>query len=140
MLREIRKKLSSQKGFTLVELMVVIAILGILAAIAVPRFSDSTTLANTAKVAADLRTIDSAIAMFLAANPGDTPTAPSTSNGTTANSNLVGDYLAAWPTPPTGKVYIGGSSESVPTGGYVIDTNQRAAIGTNNYHAEDFHK
>lgn len=140
MIREIRKKLSSQKGFTLVELMVVIAILGILAAIAVPRFSDSTTLANTAKVAADLRTIDSAIGMFLAANPGATPTAPSGSGSSANNGNLVGDYLAAWPTPPTGNVYIGSSSPSaVPTGGYVIVSN-RAAIGTNNYHAEDFHK
>lgn len=138
MIREIRKKLSSQKGFTLVELMVVIAILGILAAIAVPRFSDSTTLANTAKAAADLRTIDSAIGMFLAANPGATPTAPSGSGSSANNGNLVGDYLAAWPTPPTGKVYIGSTSTDVPTGGYVIVSN-RAELGTGN-HAEDFHK
>ena len=44
------KKLRSKKGFTLIELIVVIAILGILATIAIPRFSGFT---DKAKVRAD---------------------------------------------------------------------------------------
>ena len=67
MMQTIRKRLN-QKGFTLVELMVVIAILGVLAAIAIPRFNESTAKANTARIQADLRTIDSASVQYQADN------------------------------------------------------------------------
>lgn len=133
MIREIREKAGNQRGFTLVELMVVIAILGILAAVAVPRFAESTTLANTSRVAADLRTIDSAIAMHLASNPGEDPSAPSGETG----SNLVPEYLAVWPVPPTGKIYINGVSGDMPAAAYSI-TDGRATLDDNT--SEAFHK
>lgn len=44
------KTLKNEKGFTLVELVVVIVVLGLLAAFAVPRFIDITTTARTASV------------------------------------------------------------------------------------------
>ena len=58
--------IKNQKGFTLVELVVVIAIIGILAGMAIPRFLDATASARGAKVVADMRTIQSAEMIYFA--------------------------------------------------------------------------
>lgn len=126
------KFFKNKKGFTLVELVVVIAILGILAGIAVPRFMDATATARGSKIVADLRTIDSAVTMYLATK-GDTeaPTAG-------ASSNLVPTYIASWPTPPSGTAKIatsGGNLEAITSSdaGYTLDTKAkgyRALYGT----------
>jgi general secretion pathway protein G len=55
---------TNQRGFTLIEIMVVVVILGILAAIVVPRFLDKPDEARITRAAADIESIEQALAMF----------------------------------------------------------------------------
>ena len=92
------KFFKNKKGFTLVELVVVIAILGILAGIAIPRFMDATASARGAKIVADMRTLESASTMYYVKK--------GTYTGITVATLVSEGLLASTPTPPTGDAMI----------------------------------
>lgn len=83
-------------GFTLVELVVVIAILGVLVGIAIPRFVNANMAARGSKIIADMNACESAINIYYVKTgsfPADIDV-------------LLHSYMASWPKPPLGSASV----------------------------------
>jgi type IV pilus assembly protein PilA len=91
-----------QKGFTLIELMIVVAIIGILAAVALPAYQDYTIRAQVTEGMALTGGLKTSVGDYYAAKgawPADNPTAicgvtpaPATCTGS-ANTDNKGNYI-----------------------------------------------
>ncbi len=83
-----------QAGFTLIELMIVVAIIGILAAVALPAYQDYTIRAQ----ASEAMSLASGLKIQVAdvyADTGDLGDADSASNGIPASTSVVGKYVGS---------------------------------------------
>jgi general secretion pathway protein G len=56
--------MQAKRGFTLVEILIVVVILGILAAIVIPQFTQASTEAKTSSLSSDLQTLRSQIELY----------------------------------------------------------------------------
>lgn len=107
-----RNRRQRTRGFTLIEIMVVVVILGILAAIVVPRVMDRPDDARLAKVRSDIRALESALNLYRL----DNFVYPSTSQGlealtqrpatgVTPTNYRAGGYMDRLPMDPWGNSY-----------------------------------
>ncbi len=100
--KEKAMKKNNNKGFTLVEIMIVVAIIGLLAAIAIPSFVKNRNLAQQNRCINNLRMIDGA-KQQAAVEMGWVDT---TDAGSTANASNVNEYIKGGePTCPSGGTY-----------------------------------
>ncbi len=56
--------MKAESGFTLVEILIVVVILGILAAIVIPQFTDASTQAKESALASDLQMMRSQLELY----------------------------------------------------------------------------
>ncbi len=101
---------NKRKAFTLVEIMIVVLIIGILLAIAVPNFIKARQNSRVQTVVGNLKQIESAKEQW-AMDQGKTST------DTPAEADLVPQYMKKWPYGPVGTSadYTAGAVNAAPS-------------------------
>ena len=98
----------TRTGFTLIEILIVVVILGILAAVVIPQFTNAADDASVSSARTQLQTMRSQIELYRAQN-GSYPTADGSAAGSDADSNgsqdqwddlVAGSYMRSSPTWP----------------------------------------
>ena len=87
-------------GFTLIEILIVVVILGILAAIVIPQFTDAAAEASRSNLQTQLQTLRSQIELYNVQNPADAYDLDTTVDGTFWAPLIEDNYLMTWPKNP----------------------------------------
>ncbi len=130
---------SSRKGFTLIEILIVVIILGILAAIVIPQFAGASKNASTSALQSTVQTLRSQIALYKLQH-GDTLPDIVTSQWTpltgtsTYGGQTYGPYMQAVPVNPLTNTAVpviknGTSAAAVAGADYIYDYNSGNGSG-----------
>jgi prepilin-type N-terminal cleavage/methylation domain-containing protein len=99
-----------KSGFTLVEIMIVVAIIGLLAAIAIPNFVKARNASQTSACIANLKQLEGAVATWALENK-------KTAAATVASTDIIGTdkYIKVMPLCPAGGTYVYSPIDTRPT-------------------------
>jgi prepilin-type N-terminal cleavage/methylation domain-containing protein len=115
-----KKQLQSEKGFTLTELLIVVAILGVLVAVVLPNFTGLLGNAQTQSGAAELSIVQTAVDAKMAAENLATTTAITTATSDMSSAaggfDLAPQYMRSTTTNGTYTVDTSGAVTQVTTG------------------------
>jgi len=110
-----RRKLKTTRGFTLVEILIVVVILAILGALVVPQFSNAAKLSRENVLKEDLRYLRSQVMVYQAQHNGVAPGYP---NGSTTQSPTAAAFVAQM-SQPTNAAGQTGSGAAYALGPYL---------------------
>src|SRR5690242_12254731 len=109
------RQLKSKKGFTLIELMIVVAIIGILAAIAIPQFANMVAKSQEGATKGNLGTLRSALSIYYGDTEGWYPIDGANLDSLTTQQK----YLQTYPSATLPKTNM---NSGHPTSGSVTNT------------------
>ncbi len=127
---------AKKSGFTLVEILIVVVILGILAAIVIPQFTEASTEAKTSSLCTDLQTMRSQIELYKVQHNDDLPSAGGATflEAMTEQTDIYGDV---WASGPAYGPYV----QKIPTNAFTdkdtVDISGAGSLGDDS-HGWDF--